>query len=410
MIAGDLAAIVIEDVQMDAPGSDSANPNGEWVVVRNAGPATADLTNWRIKDDSGDYIFNDGETLAPGASLKIFVGTGTDSGNTRYWGNADGILNNDDGKLEVWSPLSKVVDAYAWGEDTNLAENARGAIRLSANFDTEGSDNADPNGEWVALHNTSDSAIDLSGFSLTSGSYDYTFADGTSLAAHTNLRVLVGTGIDTDTVKHWGNDSAILGNSGDRVELSDADNTVLLRHEWPNDNAPATDYGIVIERVNFDAPGSDNANTNGEWLILRNASTTEQNLANWKITTGPEQFVFLEDRPLAAGETVTVYMGTGTDTADSVYWGSAKGILYNSGSRAVELMSPDRNVVETHSWGSADSDAQSVSAAIDITINYDAEGSDSANPNGEWVNLQNVSSQAISLDDYHVYTDGTEHL
>ncbi|MCZ4353101.1 lamin tail domain-containing protein [Roseovarius aestuarii] len=402
-----VAALVIDDVQMDAPGTDSENLNGEWIVVRNAGDSTVDLTNYRIKDDSNDYFFQNGETLAAGDTLKIFIGSGTDSAGVRYWGNDSSILNNDTGKLEIWSPLSQAVDAYVWGSEQSIDENARGAIRLSTNFDTEGTDNDNPNGEWAALHNTSDSEIDLSGYSLKSGSYDYTFTDGTILAAHTNLRVLVGSGTDTDTVKHWGNSKAILGNSGDYVELIDTNDDVLLRHEWPNNSGASTDYGIVIERANFDAPGDDNENPNGEWVTLRNASTTEQNLANWKLAVGPEQYVFLEDRPLAAGETVTIYMGSGTDTADSVYWGSSKGVLYNSGSRAIELMTPNRDIVESHSWGSADSDAQSVSAALDITVNYDAEGSDASNLNGEWVNLHNTSSQTISLDGYHLYTDGT---
>ena len=123
----------------------------------------------------------------------------------------------------------------------------------------------------------------------------------------------------TDTLKYWGNSAAILGNSGDRVDLIDADDEVLLRHEWPNPHEPITDYGIVIDRVNFDAPGSDNDNPNGEFLTIRNSSTTEQNLVNWKLEVGPEQLVFLEDTPLAAGASLTVYMGTGTNTADSIY-------------------------------------------------------------------------------------------
>ena len=104
-------------------------------------------------------------------------------------------------------------------------------------------------------------------------------------------------------------------------------------------------------------------------------------------------------------------MGSGTNTADTIYWGKSSGILYNSGSRAVQLLSPERELIEAHSWGSADvGAAQSVSAAIDMSINYDAAGTDSSNPNGEWVNLVNTSSSTVSLDGYHLYTDGTSYM
>lgn len=412
IFTGSVSSIVIDDVQYNAPGADDAtNPNGEWVQIRNAGHETVDLANWRLKDNSADYVFGDGETLDPGETLKIFIGSGSDSNGIRYWGKTTGILNNDSGKLEIWTPYSQAVDAYVWGNEDNTNEDPRGAIRMFANFDGPGSDTTNPNNEWVALENTSDSAIDLSNYSLKSGSHTYTFANGTTLAADANMRVMVGNGTDSTNIKFWGKSSGILSNSGDKVDLIDDEDEILLRHEWSSD-APAqvTDYGIVIDKVNFDAIGSDTQNPNGEWLTIRNASSSEQNLLNWKIVVGPKQLVILEDRPLDPGETITVYMGSGTNTENSIYWGEPSGILYNSGSRAVELMSPNRDVVETHSWGSATSSAQSVAAAVDMSINYDAAGADADNPNGEWVNLNNLSSSDISLNGYHLYTDGTSYL
>ena len=102
-VSGQKYSIVIDDVQYDAPGSDSANPNGEWVKIRNAGHVTADLTGWRLKDSSVDYTFSSGETLAPGERLTIYVGAGTDNGSDRYWGNSSGILSNGGEKLRLWT-------------------------------------------------------------------------------------------------------------------------------------------------------------------------------------------------------------------------------------------------------------------------------------------------------------------
>ena len=106
------------------------------------------------------------------------------------------------------------VDAYAWGSEVSLDEDPRGAIRMFANFNASGNDITNPNGEWVALWNTSGSAIDLSGYKLESGSHSYTFGAGVELAADANMRVKVGSGSDTGSTKYWGNSSGIFSNSG----------------------------------------------------------------------------------------------------------------------------------------------------------------------------------------------------
>lgn len=403
-------SIVIDDVQFNAPGDDALNPNGEWIILRNAGDETVDLSNWRIKDDGFDYVFTDGEVLSAGETLQIFIGSGTDEGNVRYWGNSEGILNNDGGNLEIWTPYSRNVDSFTWGDTPDIDENPRGAIQLSVNYDAQGNDMLNPNGEWVSLYNSGSSDISLEGFELLSGGQSYEFDANQVLSAGQNLRVLVGSGTDSANTLHWGNSTAILANGGDSVSLVDSSGDVLLHHEWTGTNVATYSHGLVIDTVNYDAIGNDANNPNGEWFIIRNSSSSEQNLVNWQINVGPEEFTFLGDRPIGAGETITVFIGNGQDTTDSVYLGFDRGILFNSGSRAIELLTPEREIAETHSWGSASSQAQSVAAAIDISFNFDAVGVDDNNPNGEWVNLRNISSQTISLDGLHLYTDGTTYV
>ncbi len=404
---GPMASIVIDDVQFDSPGADDAtNPNGEFVVIRNAGPDTVDLSGWRLKDDSNDYIFADGETLAAGETLRIFIGSGVDGPGVRYWGNTTGILNNDFGTLEIWSPRSHAVDAYAWGPETTEGESPRGALRMVAHFDGQGAAPDSANEEWVAIHNTSDSAIDLGGYRLVSGGLTYTFAEGTMLAANTNLRVMVGNGTDTATTLFWGNANAIFNDTTGLVDLIDDTNTPILRHQWPNPETDVTDYGIVLDIVR---PGDGSGDPSVEFLTIRNASSAVQNLANWQVSVGDRQFVFLEDMPINPGAVITLRMGTGVNTADTLFWGSTTSVLPASGNLAVHLRSPIGDLVESHSWGTATSPAQSVGAAIEMTVNYDADGIDEDNPNGEWINLTNVSSRTISLNGYQIYTDGTAY-
>ena len=405
------ASIVIKDVQFDAPSDDATNPNGEWIILQNVGDQTVDLSDWRIKDDGFDFVFSSGETLAAGDTLRINIGSGTDTGNVRYWSNSEGILNNEGGSLQVWTQYSRNVDTFTWGSVTpSVAENVRGVLQMSVNYDANGSDTANPNGEWVALFNSGASAVSLDGFQLQSGGQTYDFGAGDVIASGENLRVFIGQGTDAGLTRYWGNSSAILTNSGDEVTLVDENSVTLLHQEWTGPTTADYGYGLVIETVNYDAPGDDGTNPNGEWFVIRNSSSTEQNLVNWQIKVGSEQFTIVDDTPIAAGATMTVFVGSGTDTSDQFYMGFGSGIMFNSGSRAIELLTPDRQTTETHSWGSANSVEQSVSAAVDLSVNYDAVGSDDGNPNGEWVNIRNVSSSEISLDGFHLYTDGTSYF
>ncbi len=92
-------AVEILAVEADAPGPDNENPNGEWIELRNNSSTAVDLTGWVVRDESTRhrYRFPDGSTLAAGASLRLFSGTGTDTGAERYWGKQDESVWNNDG-------------------------------------------------------------------------------------------------------------------------------------------------------------------------------------------------------------------------------------------------------------------------------------------------------------------------
>nr|WP_245188523.1 lamin tail domain-containing protein [Halarchaeum rubridurum] len=83
------------DVHADAAGRDDENLNDEYVVLRNTGDATLDLGGARVSDAADHvYTFPDGVTLAPGASLTLHTGTGTDGGGDYYWAAGSAVWNN----------------------------------------------------------------------------------------------------------------------------------------------------------------------------------------------------------------------------------------------------------------------------------------------------------------------------
>ena len=93
------AAVVIADIEPDAPGRDNENPNGEWIDIRNTGESAADLSGWVVKDESTRHRFEleADFVLAAGQTVRLYSGCGTDSATELYWCNVDDAVWNNGG-------------------------------------------------------------------------------------------------------------------------------------------------------------------------------------------------------------------------------------------------------------------------------------------------------------------------
>jgi len=405
-------AIVVDTVHYDAPGNDLTNPNGEWLRVRNAGATVVELDGWRVRSAGSDFVFPSSASLDPGGSYTINVGSGTNTSATLYWGNSAGILPNSNGDrtVRVTAPSGIEVDCYAWGASVCIDEHPAGAIRFFANFDATGNDFTNPNGEWVALWNTSDSSINIGGYTVTNDGDSYTFDGDVILTPNRNIRLFVGSGSDNTYRKYWGLTEGILRNTGDEVDLFDPDGSLLLRHEWPcASQCQSAAIGFEIDRVNWHAPGVSSSDPAIEWIRITNNSQVFQNFRGWKIRARGYQLAAVSSRWVAPGDSIIVHINSGSNTSSDLYWNKTSPILSDSGFRTVELLSPDRSVVSCHGWGSNSCASQSLGAGLVVTANYNATGTDSSNPNGEWINIRNVSSSLLDLGGLYVYTDGTSY-
>ena len=104
-------SLAVATVHADAEGNDNRNPNDEYVVLRNDGSASLDLSGWTVTDAAGKtYEFPAGTTLSPGESLTLYTGDGTTRHPDYYWGREGAVWNNDgdvvtvrraDGRTEV---------------------------------------------------------------------------------------------------------------------------------------------------------------------------------------------------------------------------------------------------------------------------------------------------------------------
>ena len=87
---------------------------------------------------------------------------------------------------------------------------------------------------------------------------------------------------------------------------------------------------LHITALNYDAPGSDRVNPNGEWVELTNEGDTPLDLSGYRLKDEGLHLYIFGAVTLAPGATVRVYSGRGEDTATALYWGLAGEDVWNN--------------------------------------------------------------------------------
>lgn len=99
----------VSEIHEDAEGDDRANLNDEYVVLKNVGDEELDLSNWTVSDEADHaYTFPNGTTLAPGETVTLHTGSGTDGDGHRYWGWGSPIWNNGGDTVTVKTASGEV--------------------------------------------------------------------------------------------------------------------------------------------------------------------------------------------------------------------------------------------------------------------------------------------------------------
>jgi len=107
--------IKIADIQADAPGNDSENPNGEWVEIVNEGSTAVNLEGFSLKDAANHIYTFPAFTLQPGATVRLYSGQGQDDASSLYWGLAgDAVWNNGGDSAFLRDSEGNLVDSYAY--------------------------------------------------------------------------------------------------------------------------------------------------------------------------------------------------------------------------------------------------------------------------------------------------------
>ena len=350
-------------VNWDAEGDDYENVNGEWIKIKNNGGGDVSLSQWLLRDSALNYFyFPVGTTLSSGNTITVYLGSGSDSGNTLYWGLSEPLFKNEIGNgayLLDPAPDGDIRASFTYPCIVNCTDPLEGKIELIANYDAAGDDAiADPNGEWIEIKNISAETIDLEKYMLHAlpiGSHIFYFNDGNStIAPNEIMRIYVGQGTNTALVKYWGKDNCILSNTEDKIWVDTFTGIEIADFSWPCvENCTDFLQGKIDLSANYDAAGDDTTNPNGEWVNIDNISTDTIDLKNYilkSLPTGSHLFYFDDGAStIPPNETMRIYIGNGTNTALTKYWGESSGILSN-GEDMVWIDTYDGILVACYGW------------------------------------------------------------
>jgi micrococcal nuclease len=112
-----------------------------------------------------------------------------------------------------------------------------------------------------------------------------------------------------------------------------------------NGGETAGDVPLVVSEIRADAPGNDNENPNGEYVVFRNSGDDPLDLSGWTVADGAgHEYAFPDGFVLGAGETVRLYTGSGENTQTALYWGQ-DGAVWNNGGDVVIVRDAEGTVV-----------------------------------------------------------------
>lgn len=108
-------SLVLSEVMVDPPGSEYLALNTEYIDVTNVGSAPVRTGDVVVQVSPWVYEFPPDHVLAPGETVRIRGGAGSDERLTRYLDARNTPLPNEGGRVVLRTYDSRVLDCFAWG-------------------------------------------------------------------------------------------------------------------------------------------------------------------------------------------------------------------------------------------------------------------------------------------------------
>jgi hypothetical protein len=185
----------------------------------------------------------------------------------------------------------------------------------------------------------------------------YVFPRDTVVQPGATLTLRVGTGRNTATTRYWGQPAAIFRNVdtpqgfGNGVYLFDPDGDLRAHAIYPCLNACSDPLlGKVSMAVNYNAPGLDPGNPNGEYVVLSPRTRDAVDLSYKVLTVWGSTYELPRGSTVRSGERLVVRIGKGQSTRLNQYWGKSTALLTNAGAVMVLRSTEDVRIACT-AWG-----------------------------------------------------------
>ncbi len=114
----------------------------------------------------------------------------------------------------------------------------------------------------------------------------------------------------------------------------------------PTPTSTQTATGVRIVYINYDAPGNDWYNPNGEYVVIKNYGPNPVNLKGWKLKDRAGHTFVFPDITLQPGESVYIHSGEGVNTGNTLYWGN--GAIWNNDGDTAYLYDASGKLVDTY--------------------------------------------------------------
>lgn len=229
----------------NAAGNDNANPNGEYVIVRNTGAGPIDISGWLLRDSGIAYWFNfpNGSVLAPNDYRVVHIGQGIPgSPNPRdlYMGSPSALLaNTSDDRFTgdgvyLLDTSTAMRSWFEWPCVVDCTDPAQGQVHITKvnPIATAKSPARAANQEFIVIENRGSSEINLDGYYLEYRAASYPFLVDSRIAPGKKLTVFIGKGAPTRKVQYWGRERPLLRNKAGTVALLSERNVPISSKSW----------------------------------------------------------------------------------------------------------------------------------------------------------------------------------
>ncbi|AAG20977.1 competence-like protein (plasmid) [Halobacterium salinarum NRC-1] len=89
---------------------------------------------------------------------------------------------------------------------------------------------------------------------------------------------------------------------------------------------------LDLVEIHADAAGDDAENLNGEYITVEHTGASSLDLSGWTLADAAgHSYTIPEGTVLEPGDQLTIYTGSGTDTATELYWGQSSPVWNNGG-------------------------------------------------------------------------------